>query len=333
MVEQVSDPKISGDPLLHRVLEDVARTQSEIERSRGDAVLAKDRLFPVVEEGNVERRLIAYLSGPGSGDISLADAAPIGSMLDAIGTSDNLDLMINSPGGSGETAEKVIEMCRQHCRKEFRVVVPNFAKSAATMIALGADAIVMGYLSELGPIDPQYTISIGNVVQMVSGQSFIQAYETAQNKVKEAIVAEESPVGYLQSLSASTMEPAFIEHCRRGIEFSRDIAKKFLPKYQLRAKFKGKKIGKKRLETLAAEAAEDLLSANIRFSHGRLIGGEEARDDVGLNVVVLERDDPAWEAYWELYVRAEVYMQTLAPMGDRPAGKLFFDRGSTLPAF
>lgn len=149
-------------------------------------------------------------------------------MLDALGQCENLDLMINSPGGFGEAAEKLVMMCREHCTGEFRVVVPNFAKSAGTMIALGGDAIVMGYVSELGPIDPQYQINIGNTVQYVSGQSFIQAYKAAQEEVRQAMKRGESPVGYLQSLSASTLEPAFIEHCRRGIEFSRDIAKKFL---------------------------------------------------------------------------------------------------------
>jgi hypothetical protein len=299
------DPKVQGDPVLHRVLEDVGRTESDIDRFRGDSVLSKDSLFPLVEEGKVQRRLIAYLSGAGASDINLADAAPVGSMLDAIGTCENLDLLLNSPGGSGEAAEKVIEMCRAHCRREFRVIVPNYAKSAATMIALGADLIVMGYLSELGPIDPQYMISVGNVEQYVSGQSFLQAYEAMQEKVRKATAAGESPVGYLQSLSASSMEPAFIEHCRRGVEFSRDVAEKYLPKYQLKEKYQPKGKSKKKptakqLKDRAAEAAENLLSKNIRFSHGRLIGGEEARDDVGLNVEVLDRDDPVWEAYWEL---------------------------------
>jgi hypothetical protein len=327
------NPEVASDPLLHRVLEDVNRTHGEVERLRGDLILDKERLFPEVEDGKVERRLICYLTGPGGGDINLADAAPIGSMLDAIGMCENLDLMLNSPGGSGEMAEKVIEMCRAHCRHEFRVVVPNFAKSAATMIALGADTILMGYLSELGPIDPQYRLVIGNAEQMVSGQSCLQAYEVAQQKVKETMATGDSPVGYLQSLSSSTMEPAFIEHCRRGIDFSRDIAEKFLPRYQLKAKYRGQRISKTRMRALARQAAENLVSANKRFSHGRLIGPEEARDEVGLNVELLDRCDRHWETYWELYVRAEVYMQSMPPMGDRPVSKLFFDRESTLPAY
>lgn len=327
------DPKIADHPTLHRVLEDVARTGSEMERRRGDALLGKDRLFAVIEQQNPERRLIAYLVGPGGGPINMADAAPIGSMLDAIGKCASLDLMLNSHGGFGETAEKIVEMCRAHCRSEFRVIVPNFAKSAATLIALGADIIVMGYLSELGPIDPQITLVVGGAEQSVSGQSFIQAYDSLQEKIRETLADGESPVGYLQSLAASSMEPAFVEHCRRGVDFSSDLAQKFLQS-QLKVKHKGKKsYTKKKIEEIAAEGAENLLSKEARFSHGRLIGGEEARDQVGLNVQLLDQDDPVWQAYWELYVRAEVYMQTLEPVGGRPAAKLFFDRDSTLPGF
>lgn len=327
------DPKVGADPLLHRVLADVGQILSTTERFRAEQILRLTELFDQVEQGDPRRRLICYVSSWGA--IDQSDAAPVGSMLDAVGDCDRLDLMLNSPGGLGEAAEKLIEMCRSHCREEFRVVVPNWAKSAATMIALGADVIVMGYLSELGPIDPQYEISIGNVSQMVSGQSFIHAYETAQEKVRGAIANGESPVGYLQSLSASTMEPAFIDHCRRGVEFSRDIAIKYLPRYQLPAKLRalGATRSDSTLKRWAKKAADNLLSENTRFSHGRLIGAEEARDEVGLNVLLLERDDPGWQAYWELYVRAEVLMQTLPPLGDRRPAKLFFDRFSVLPVY
>lgn len=319
-------PKVSSDPLLHRVLED--------EQRRGDAILAKDRLFDVLEGGKTPRRLIAYLSGRGNGTIDLADAAPIGSMLDAIGNCNNLDLLLNSPGGYGEAAEKIIQICRDHCRRQFRVLVPNYAKSAATLIALGADKIVMGYLSELGPIDPQVTMVVSGAQQMVSAQSVLQAEEMLHQRIKEAAENGESPASYLHQLQASSMEPAFIDHCRRGVEFSRDLTQKFLPRYQLKKKYAGRPgYVKKRLESLAAQAAENLLSREARFSHGRLIDAEEARDDIGLNVEVLARDDPTWEACWELYVRSEVYMQSVERGAERPVSKLFMDRDSTLPAF
>jgi hypothetical protein len=335
------NPKLQSDPLLQQILSGIQAISGHADRVREDyranLVLNKEKLFSVLEGDDIlnapKRTLICYFAGPGGGGIDLSDAAPIGSMLDAVGETEELDLMINSPGGSGEAAEKIIEMCREHCTSMFRVIVPNYAKSAATMITLGADVIVMGYPSELGPIDPQYQITIADTQQLVSAQSFIQAYDRAQQQVKDAVAANESPVGYLQSLSASTMEPAFIEHCRRSIDFSRDIAKKFLPKYQLPALYEslGETRADSTLKRRAKKIAEDLLSANTRFSHGRLISAQEAQD-IGLHVEPLDRDDPVWRAYWELYVRAEVYMQLKSADGG-PVSKIFFDRSSTLPMY
>lgn len=140
----------------------------------------------------------------------------------------------------------------------------------------------------------------------------------------------------LQSLAASTMEPAFIEHCERGVAFSRDVAERFLFDYQIPAKLRaaGETVSRRTIKNRAKKAATNLLSADARFSHGRLIGPEEARDEVGLHVQLLDRHDKLWTAYWELYVRAEVYMQFLGnqPEG-APVGKLFFDRDSTLPSY
>lgn len=64
-------------------------------------------------------------------------------------------LMICSPGGSIEPAFQSSKLCKNYSATTFRVIVPRQAKSAATLIALGADEIHMGPLSQLGPIDPQ----------------------------------------------------------------------------------------------------------------------------------------------------------------------------------
>jgi ClpP class serine protease len=91
--------------------------------------------------------------------------------------------MIHTFGGSGDTAEKIVEMCRNHCLSEFRVIIPNMAKSAGTLIALGADKIVMGHCSEVGPTDPQIRILVGNAPQMVSAWTFIHARDELAKKL------------------------------------------------------------------------------------------------------------------------------------------------------
>jgi Serine dehydrogenase proteinase len=65
-------------------------------------------------------------------------------------------LLMDSPGGSAAFAYKLAKFFRRHCGG-FVAVVPSFAKSAATLLALGADRIIIGEHAELGPLDAQET--------------------------------------------------------------------------------------------------------------------------------------------------------------------------------
>jgi len=64
-------------------------------------------------------------------------------------------LVIQSAGGRIEPAYLASKTCKRLAKNRFLAVVPRRAKSAATLMALGADEIHMGLMSELGPIDPQ----------------------------------------------------------------------------------------------------------------------------------------------------------------------------------
>jgi ClpP class serine protease len=63
----------------------------------------------------------------------------------------NILLILLSRGGSIEPAYQISKLCKAHSKERFVVVVPRQAKSAATLIALGADEIHMGPLGQLGP--------------------------------------------------------------------------------------------------------------------------------------------------------------------------------------
>lgn len=64
-------------------------------------------------------------------------------------------LIIHSLGGRIEPAYLISKTCKRLSKNKFSVAIPRKAKSAATLISLGADEIHMGFMSELGPIDPQ----------------------------------------------------------------------------------------------------------------------------------------------------------------------------------
>lgn len=65
-------------------------------------------------------------------------------------------LVLQSGGGKIEPAYLISKTCKRLSKKKFVVSIPRRAKSAATLISLGANELHMGLLSELGPIDPQF---------------------------------------------------------------------------------------------------------------------------------------------------------------------------------
>jgi hypothetical protein len=63
-------------------------------------------------------------------------------------------LLIDSRGGQARSAYEIATILRRHCGG-FVALIPRMAKSAATLLALGADEIILGEYGELGPLDVQ----------------------------------------------------------------------------------------------------------------------------------------------------------------------------------
>ncbi len=253
-----------------------------------------------------QRRLLLYVANidhPTSA-LAPADIVPLGDALASLDKVDRLDIMLHTTGGSGDMAEKFVEMCRHHCRGELRVIVPNMAKSAGTLIALGVDAIVMGYCSELGPIDPQIGITVGNNPQTVSAWTFIRTRDVLQQKAQEAITKGENPAIYLQQLAG--VDPVFVTHCEQLMTFARQLVRKFI-------------FGRFPVTELAEQGAgkvvDFLSNVEEHISHGRLILARELKQNCvpPLNIVELSENDGFWQLLWELYVRCEVYLKLQPP--------------------
>jgi hypothetical protein len=90
--------------------------------------------------------------------MSADSVAEIQSQLQALpkGTKE-LDLLLASVGGDPTVAWRIVSLIRERCDK-FSVLVPDAAYSAATLVVLGADEIVMHPNGNLGPTDPQITV-------------------------------------------------------------------------------------------------------------------------------------------------------------------------------
>lgn len=240
------------------------------------------------------------MEGVRGASIDADDIPALGDALKSLGDVDVLYLVINSPGGDGTIAEKMIEMCRHYC-DSFRVAVPNRAKSAATMVALGADEIVMGYPSELGPIDPQVWVTSSGVPQLIPAQAFVDAQKGLEDRHKALVAAGEDATAILQQLAS--LDPTYITYCRSLADFSCDMATKYLERYMFKA------LPKKKRDATIAKVLERLSARSQTRVHARLIDAHQAKTDLGLKVRILPKDDAFWRLLWDYYVRADIAMR------------------------
>lgn len=93
-----------------------------------------------------------------------------------------LHVLLASPGGDGETAIRMVRSMQSRC-SELTILVPDMAKSAATLLCLGADRILMGPAGDLGPVDPQFQIGGRN---LASAKEIVAAIDEAERRVKES---------------------------------------------------------------------------------------------------------------------------------------------------
>ena len=125
----------------------------------------KDRYLRQLLIGDVEqitgRELVVYYAQL-SEAINHTDPDDLSEILEGLKTKD-IDLVIQTPGGMVDAVEKFVAVLRQRV-SSYRVIVPSWAKSGGTVIAMSSSEILLGVNSELGPIDPQmYLPDLGPV--------------------------------------------------------------------------------------------------------------------------------------------------------------------------
>ena len=112
-------------------------------------------LIERIEEAR-SSRVVVYITGdrqPTGALIGDDAIRPLYDHLRHIDTAERLDLFIYSRGGDIDVPWRIATALRTTA-PEWNVLIPFRANSAATLLAIGADQIVMGRQAELGPIDP-----------------------------------------------------------------------------------------------------------------------------------------------------------------------------------
>lgn len=201
-----------------------------------------------------------------------------------------LDVLLHSPGGSPEAGESIVKVIRQRFTP-VRFFVPVTAKSAATMLALSGDEILMPPSAELGPIDPQFRLadSAGGVV-MTPAQVLIDQFKQAQAEIteKQALAAAWAPI--LQRYGVGLYQRSL-----NAIDLSKSLVKQYMTAYMLK--------GRADADEVASRVVDYLADHNAFKSHARRVDladlqarGVVAKDIRTVDPVLWQKVEEAWYA-------------------------------------
>jgi hypothetical protein len=190
-----------------------------------------------------------------------------------VGKIPNIDLFINSFGGSLDAAYKITRLLWQYA-ENVNAIVPISAKSAATAICVGTKEITMSPISELGPVDP----IIENPVtkDRIPARSIKVFLSYASDKTR--LEADKIDPAIIEKLG-NKLEPLLAGAYFNAINTSKEYLKILLSECM----FPGKRTDQE-LDNIVESLTE------LHYSHAFVIDATEAKK-IGLNVRLANKEE------------------------------------------
>ena len=209
-----------------------------------------------------------------------------------------IDMYLYSRGGNVSVPWRIASMIREFCDK-FNILIPYKAHSAATLLSLGADNIIMGRKAELGPIDP-------TLVRTTAGEGALQPQEVSVEDVnaflsfikERANINDQTALAHMVGVLVKQIGPLTLGSVDRQYSHIRLVARKLLTSHD-------RKMEEEKLQSIIETLTEKM------YSHGHAIGRKEARD-IGLPVD--SADEKMEELLWQLYLKYEDYLKLNDPI-------------------
>ena len=245
-----------------------------------------------------KRNLVCYVANPGHPGGALQDHDP--DLLENILRSlklqlynNKLDLLVNSPGGFPYAAGKMVKVCKS-MSADFRTFVLGRAMSAATLLCLGSQELIMSSTASLGPIDPQMVTSSARGQRLVPAHVIIDSFRQMIAASQEAILAKRPPDPFFRVLDS--LDTTAVFESIKAVESTKTIAKELLVNGLLRA-------SPEKIDT----AVNTLMAEGEKEFHGKHLYPDAVQSQIGLPVTVLKVGEPLDLKLRELFVRIEVY--------------------------
>ena len=216
------------------------------------------------------------------GQIALDSVTYLEDVIHDVSRGQDMHLMLASPGGNGEAALRMARSLQYRCR-ELTVIVPTEAKSAATLLALGAHHIIMAPFSDLGPVDPQ----LWDGENLLSAKAIIAAVDDAVKNV----LAEPATVPIYDRL-LSNLDAIMLQEARAGLGSSYTLLRAVLSANPDRTS--------EEVERLRIRLEQDLIDSPQ--SHSEVYGPDRAIS-AGLPVIEANLYSEEWRLLWRLWAR------------------------------
>ena len=217
--------------------------------------------------------------GPVNARVAMDIIPIISSQLRKIGKQEKIDLVLYSAGGDTMVPWRLVSMIREYCDK-FSVIIPYKAHSAATMISLGADEIVMSDMSELSPIDPS-TANVFNPVDPqnpqnripISVEEVMSYFDLAKNKFGIKTDEELTKIFNKFVEASPSIHPLALGNINRTHNLIKILARRLLKSHK---------------ETMKEDEIEKIIEflTEKLYSHQYFFGRKEAKEDLGIKNVV-----------------------------------------------
>jgi len=261
----------------------------------------RKELLKTIEEHRKRPLLVYITSGRANAGGSIANDV-IREFVEQIDTlpddTKSLDLIINSFGGDGVTSWRLTSLIREKIGQEgdYTVMVPYYAFSAATLIALGANNIYMHPFSCLGPVDPQINVT------KEDGKTRTYAYEDILSYGKflkeDGQISDESQFAPLFQKLVEEIDPSILGKSKRSSKLSITLASRLLKMHM-----KGDK-NEKKADTIAKTLNKSY------FSHGHAVSRSEAKE---LNLSICDDDPKLNDLIWQVFKNIEDEMKMNEP--------------------
>jgi len=211
-----------------------------------------------------------------------------------------LIVLLETPGGYVEVVERMHRVFRHHYQF-VQFVIPNFAYSAGTVLALSGDEIWMDYYAVLGPVDPQVEKS----ERLLPGIGYLQKYKELIEKSRDGGLTEAETEFLLNKF-----DPAELFSLEQARKHSVSLITAWLVQYKFKdwttRKTSGEPVTDEYKEQRAQDIAEILGNPKRWRSHARGIFMETlVSDEIKIKIQDLGQDEKLHQAvrdYYELFV-------------------------------